>query len=199
MKLIKRILAAALAAVMLLILFGCAQKDKPGDALVLTEAQKQRICTLAGAFLKFGPCDMKNGMQVTGFERIIYCLYTNKLGESEAEGYGKVTVEETDEAVDSVFKGIKILDIFRTKYDVNKEQELYRVGDYYYVRLSNEDVSCDIRSAEQLTDEKGRTTGVKASVAVSVNGVPTAVVTLEMPFEEKYEFSVTSCSITEVL
>ena len=135
--------------------------DKDGNVL-LTDAQEERVRELASAFYRFGPCKMKEGVSVSRLEYIIFCLYCEDLEPSETEGFGCITKEDADKAVDSVFSGVKIPDLVRAKYDPDKEQDYYLLDDKYYIRLTDDRTAdIEIRRCEKRTDEE---TGSEALV-----------------------------------
>lgn len=170
-----------------------APRDEAGDAN-LTEAQEARIKKLAAAFFRFGPCNMKEGVPVSQLERIIYCMCCDDIAPCELDGYGRISIEEADALVSSVFKDVSIPDLFRTKYDAAAEQELFLLNDHYYIRITDDPVvSTEMISCRDLAESDGRVTGIVAEVRVLTQNGGGAVVKLELDPIEEYEYTLISC------
>lgn len=152
------------AAIALLSACGKPAQDNGGEEPFpgFTEAQRERIAELAELFSVFGPCDIEEGLPVSRIEALIPCHWADKLPEAELTGYGRVTVEEADEFVDSVLKGVKLNDFSRTDYDPTVEQDCFVLNGYYYIKLSGRELSAKIVSIETLEIEDGETKPVRA-------------------------------------
>ena len=193
---------AVLAGAVLFAFGGCKKKDEAPSGeggFALTDAQTERIKELAEAFYEFGPFDMDAGIDISKIERFIWCMYAHKLDESAFSGYGRVALDETDEMIDSVFKGIKIHDKIRTKYDITKDQELFLLNDYYYVKLPDTSApEAKIVSAEPLTDDGGNIIGVIAKAEVTCGGNK-CLLTMKLYNSDVKEYYAGSCSAEDLI
>lgn len=202
MNLIKRMLLMVLAALTALALFGCAKPNADGDPqqteAALTEEQTARIEFLAEAFARFGPCDMKNGLTLSWMERIIPCVWAGRLEECELEGFCKVTLEEADATVDSVFKGMEIPDYTRKKYDASQDQEYFLLNGYYYMKLAKP-LTARIDSVKPFEDAETGAERVRATVSVFEEGELMTVVTMELAPDAESCYSVVRTELNDYM
>ncbi|MBO4562528.1 MAG: hypothetical protein J5772_02830 [Clostridia bacterium] len=201
MKLVSRLCAALLAVLTLLCLASCkARKPSPAEpekteASGLTASQEARVRELAAAFRLFGDCDAAKGIAIAACERMVYCFYTSALEASDVEGYGRVSVDDANAMLSSIFRGLDFKGIMRTKYDPNADQELFALNDYYYVkRTDGTAFAYEIASVSDLKDEDGNTYGVRVGVDITENGETYGSMELDLVPDENAVYSVVKCA-----
>ena len=209
MSIAKRLAALAVAAVMLFCLAACKggspQGDKEGTetalpsdnalAAELTAAQQERAKLLAAAFMRFGEYDITEGVTISRIEEMINCMYCTILDESEVEGFGRVTIEEADDMLRSVFGSDTLELVLRTKYDASEEQDYYSMNDYYYVRRIAEVYDYEITSVSPIADEDGAVIGVKVMVDAKSNGIDNVTIALDLADNSEGELCVKRCEL----
>lgn len=159
----------------------------------LTQAQQERIMRLAKAFNEFGPFDIEEGLDFGTCEYMIYCFFMNALPESELSGFGKVTVEEADKALDGVFKGMKLPELMRTKFDAAQEQDYFVLNGCYYIRMMGEPAEeFSFIDAKPYTEE-GSPATLRAKVEVRSEGRVERVIVLDLMPDEEWVYSAVKC------
>ena len=197
-----------LSAVLLLcmafaLIFACActgAGQKPAETEApeggLTQQQEERILRLAKAFDVFGPFDMEySGLELSTGERMVYCYYTGLLDEAELEGYGRVTIEEAENTLAGVFKGMELPEFIRTKYDPSKDQKAFALNGYYYIRLEPKvGMQYTIKSAEAVEIKDSPVT-MRARVEVACRGEVEKQLLLELIPNEEWVYSAYKCGV----
>lgn len=200
-----RITALALALVMLAALSGCGKDNKPdpgpekGGEKALSEEETARAEELASAFRLFGECDIEKGIELRTAERMIFCMYTGSLEESDTAGYGVIDADEADGMLMRIFSGFDAKGMFRTKYKEGEEQELYYSDGRYFVKLT--DLSAytySVTAANELVDKDGKRIGDVITVSVMKDGAREATIRLELADSEQAVYSIRKCSIDYV-
>lgn len=201
---VKRSAAFVMAVITLLCICACKGRpsgdtgdptQSPAEAVSteLTEAQRERVLVLAAAFRRFGEYDLTEGLTLTRIEEMVNCMYCSMLGESEVEGYGRVTKDEADSMLKSVFGSDTIELGLRTKYDASKDQEFYFMNDYYYIRRIEEDHEYKIASTAPVTDDNGEVIGVRVLVEAFKDGKGDVTIALEVANNSAGELCVKRC------
>lgn len=189
--------AALLFALCCLLITGCGKRADGGPdntegklGAELTEAQRERVLELAAAFRQFGDYDSASGVEFKRMEDIVFCMFSDKITETEPAGFGTVSAEEADEAIRGVFGNVEVLDVMRRKYDANEDQTYYfKNGEYHLMITDNSAYTYRIESAEY--NEAGN---LAANVLVLREGENQLTLALElMPNGES--FRVKSCKV----
>ena len=193
--------AAAVILIMIfcgLLLCGCGKRADGGPDSTegnklnaeLTEAQRARVIELAEAFRQFGEYDSSEGIEFKRMENIVFCMFSDKIKETEPAGFGTVSAEEADEAVIGVFGNVRIMDVMRRKYEADGDQTYYfKNGEYHVMITDNSAYTYRIESAEY--NDEGN---LAASVLVLREGAEQLTLTFElMPNGES--FRVKSCKV----
>lgn len=162
----------------------------------LDPEQEERVKKLAAAFSLFGDCDVMTGVDMKRIESMVYCYYTFAGTEDpDVPGYCRVPKEEADSLVETVFRGVKLMDAIRVKYDPGREQDYYYSNGSYFVRAAAYSPDPRIISVRELLDAKGAKTGLRAIVLVSGGEGFSNEIRLDLIPEENGEFSLTRAQI----
>lgn len=165
------------------------QAAEQGDGL--TSEQRARILELAAAFRQFGEYDRSEGVTFDKLEYIVFCMFADKVKESEPEGFGSVSAEEADRAIQGVFGNITIMDVMRREYDEEAEQTYYfKDGEYKVMITDNSAYTYSIVSAETAEDGK-----VTAQVEVKRGGADELTLTLTLQPNGEYVYRVEKCAV----
>ncbi len=152
------------------------QKDPgaAGEKIELTQNQKKAVFDAAEAFAEAHDeedLDLET-MQISEFEKFIYYLYNDELTAGE-NGYGKVTAEDADARLQSLF-GTKTLR--HTPKRPGMIQDFYCEDDNYFVRVKEKYAECKLGGAEWTDDGLAR-------IVVSAETVKGVTVSFEFTAE----------------
>ncbi|MCR5808643.1 MAG: hypothetical protein K6G56_03680 [Clostridiales bacterium] len=201
----KRFLIAAviISALWAIIFCGCG-KEPGKDPVSPTEETAteaplvdEKVIELAAAFRLFGGVDAQTGLDLGRLEHFVYCMYTSSLEECELEGYGRVSVETADAMINAVL-GVDPKGILRTEYDPTKEQELFCLNSYYYVRRTDgSGFRYEIKSDEEVKNDKGEVQGREVSVNVFEGDELESVLVMKLlpPEEGALYYRVVGCEV----
>ena len=145
-----KLIALAIAAVILVSCFACTHKD-PEKTGSLTDEQLASINKIAEAFFECGiEVDSESALPVSQIESFVNYLYNDELTAGE-NGYGSVPADDADARLYSYF-GFK--PVLRTRKN-NSDQDFYFQNDNYYVRV-RQSAAGEIKllSAEKTDDGK---------------------------------------------
>lgn len=202
MKILKRLAALLLAALMLASVCACAKRGNEGEPspeptkagyVEPDAAGEARIIELAAALERFGGIDPEFGVTVNDMEYMVYCWYCDKLEECETPGFGKVSHDEADSMLRSVFGNDDVKIILRTNFDPIKDQNYYSLNGYYYVRIEEPLHEYSLFKTEPLKSEEGEVIGTKATVDALTGGERILSVILELGTGSDGQYYARSC------
>lgn len=139
-----RAAALVLCAVFALSAMGCGKSgnndngDKSGERFGLNETQYANLTRLASAFRVFGEYDPSQGVTFEKMEYIVFCYFSAYIEESSPAGFGTVSAEEADAAIQRIFGKLTIMDVMRRKYDADGDQTYYFKNGSYKVMITDD-------------------------------------------------------------
>ena len=140
-----RAAAALLCAVFMLSAMGCGAKNGDNDnsggeenCFGLSETQYANLTRLASAFRVFGEYDPSLGVTFEKMEYMVFCYFSAYIEESSPAGFGAVSAEEADAAIQRIFGKLNIMDVMRRKYDADEDQTYYFTHGSYKVMITDD-------------------------------------------------------------
>ena len=138
---------------------GDSETPKPNGGSELSEAQRANILAISEAFIESGKIyNSEYGLTVKEIEQFIYFLYNGEL-KAEADGYAKVSGQDTAERVKMYFG---IANLLHTQKN-SEDQDFYYMGETYYIKTNSSIVNSAEIASVKLNEDGNHEVLVKAA------------------------------------